>query len=259
MSRLSRAFAHGNKCFIPYVLAGYPDLAASEEIICGLADGGADIVEIGLPFSDPVADGPAIQKAMQRALSHHYSIGDVLGMVRRVRSRTDAALLLMTYANPVFRYGIPRFDREGAGAGLDGILVSDLPPEEYEATECFERLDTVFLAAPTSSGKRLRAIARHCSGFVYLVARTGVTGKHTDVDSSVPQMVKKLRSITDIPVAVGFGIGSAADVEAVWRHADGAVVGTAIIRLIEERMDRGGGTAGGVVEAVKRTLMPARA
>jgi tryptophan synthase alpha chain len=256
MSRLSRAFARRGKCFIPYVLAGYPDLSASEELIAGMAEAGADIVEIGIPFSDPVADGPVIQQAMYRALSHRHSIDDYLEMVSRIRRGTEAGLLMMSYANPIMHYGISRFDSNAFEAGLDGILISDLPPDEYDLIEHFNKLDTVFLAAPTSSDERLLVIARHSSAFIYVVARTGITGAHTDVDALVPQMVAKLRKITDIPIAVGFGINSSADAEAVWRHADGVVVGSAIIREIETQMILGGGTAGGVIDKIKRVFMP---
>ena len=256
MSRLSAAFATRGKCFIAYVTAGYPDLATSEEIILGLADAGAGIVEIGLPFSDPVADGPVIQAAMLRALKHNHSLDDYLGMVARLREKTDAGLLLMTYLNPLWRYGISRFRDAACEAGLDGVLISDLPPEEREMLRCFEGLDTVMLAAPTSSDGRLRRIANASTGFIYMVARTGITGAATDVGHHVPALAARLREMTSTPLAAGFGIGSADDVEAVWRHADGAVVGTAVIRIIERCMIADGGTAADVVEEVARTLIP---
>ena len=237
MSRLSEAFRKHEKCFIPFVTAGHPDLERTERIILEMASAGAHIVEIGIPFSDPVADGPVIQRSSFDALKHGYGLNDHIEMVRRVRERCDAALLFMSYFNPLQKYGLGRLEREASQAGLDALLISDLTPEEYRLMPPIQSLDTVFLAAPTSSDQRLESICRSCRGFVYLVARTGVTGMHTQVGGEIEATVRRLRRSTDLPIALGFGIDSRQAVERVWRMADGAVVGSAIVRLIEENRE----------------------
>lgn len=239
MSRLSGIFNTNKKCFIPFVTAGHPDLEATEKIVLSLAGAGSHIVEIGIPFSDPIADGPVIQRSSFDALRHGYSFSDYLELVRRLRKQTEVGLIFMTYINPVLQHGLKRLEEEGARAGLDGILISDLTPEEYVRMDPLERLDTIFLAAPTSSDERLQKISRVSRGFVYLVARTGVTGSRSDVDALVPLAVKRLRRCTPLPIAVGFGITSAEDVQKVWQHAEGAVVGSAIVRFIEENKGDG--------------------
>ena len=224
--------------FIPFVTAGHPDLDTTRELVIRLAETGASLIEIGIPFSDPIADGPTIQRASFAALRHHYSIDDYLGMVRDVRRRTDVPLIFMTYLNPILAYGIERLDREGSKAGLNGLLVSDVTSEEWGSGSTtgasLRHLKSVFLVAPTSPEERIRSAAEAATGFVYLVARTGVTGKHTEIGASLPEIVKRIRSCTDLPVAVGFGIRSKEDVRQVWGFADGAVVGSAIVQFIEE-------------------------
>lgn len=234
MSRLSEIFATNEKCFIPFVTAGHPDLERTREIVLSLASAGAHIVEIGIPFSDPIADGPVIQRSSFDALKHGYSLADYLQLVRDVRSATEIGLIFMTYLNPVLKYGLQVLEKEASQAGLDGILISDLTPEEYSRMSPFSRLDSVFLAAPTSSDERLARIAEVSRGFVYLVARTGVTGKQSDVEALVPGTVARIRRHTGLPIAVGFGIASSEDVRRVWQHAQGAVVGSAIVSFIEE-------------------------
>ncbi|MDA2926268.1 tryptophan synthase subunit alpha [Acidobacteria bacterium AH-259-G07] len=234
MSRLSEIFAKNKKCFIPFVTAGHPDLAMSREIILNLAAAGSHMVEIGIPFSDPIADGPIIQKSSFEALKHGYSFSDYIDLVRQLRAKTDLGLIFMTYINPVLKYGLKQLDREGSEAGLDGVLISDLTPEEYSRMEPLQALDTIFLAAPTSSDERLQRIGEASRGFVYLIARTGVTGTQSDVEHLVPETVARLRRYTRLPIAVGFGITSSKDVRKVWQYADGAVVGSAIVRFIEE-------------------------
>lgn len=257
MSTLSARFAEGRKCFIPYITAGDPGIEETEAIVLALARAGADIVEIGIPFSDPVADGPVIQRAAQRALRHNLGWADYLELVRRIRTKSDVGLLFMTYCNPVLRHGMARLDEEGFAAGLDGILVSDLVPEENDRlTERFTRLEQVFLAAPTSTDERLRRIAAASRGFVYLVARTGVTGARSDLEASLPALAARLRRITDLPLAAGFGIATADDVRSVWRVADGAIVGSAIVRCIEEQ-GPGPGLAEAVARFVRERLLPA--
>ncbi len=237
MSRLSEAFRKNKKCFIPFVTAGHPDLERTEQILLEMAAAGADIIEIGIPFSDPIADGPIIQHSSFEALKHGYSLSDYIEMVGRVRQRCDAGLLFMSYLNPLHKYGLKRLEREGRQAGLDALLISDLTPEEYRLMHPIESLDTVFLAAPTSSDQRLKAICEVSRGFVYLVARTGVTGRHTEVGQQIETTVERLRQQTDLPIALGFGIDSRQAVERVWKAVEGAVVGSAIVRFIEERRD----------------------
>lgn len=254
MSRLSEIFRSKGKCFLPFVTAGHPSLNLTEEIVLALAETGADIIEIGLPFSDPIADGPVIQRSSFAALKHGHSIDDYLEMVRRVRKRSPVGLIFMSYLNPLHRYGLQRLEAGALDAGLDGILVSDMTPEEQDRLGAFHGLDTIFLAAPTSSDQRLRRIADAGRGFLYLVARTGVTGNQTDVQQSVPKTVQRLRRLTDLPIAVGFGITSAADVARVWEVADGAVVGSAIVRFIEQHREEPDLPEG--VAKYVRTLLP---
>ncbi|MEE8585432.1 MAG: tryptophan synthase subunit alpha, partial [Acidobacteriota bacterium] len=168
MSRLSEAFKKNKKCLIPFVTAGHPDLERSEQILLEIAAVGAPIIEIGIPFSDPIADGPIIQRSSFEALKHGYGLGDYIEMVRRVRQRCDAGLLFMSYLNPLHKYGLKRLEAEASQAGLDALLISDLTPEEYRLMAPIESLDTVFLAAPTSSDQRLKAICEVSRGFVYL-------------------------------------------------------------------------------------------
>ncbi len=234
MSRLSEIFTKNKKCFIPFVTAGHPDLETSEKIILELAEAGAHIIEIGIPFSDPIADGPVIQRSSFAALQHGYSVSDYIGLAKKVRDRSDVGLIFMSYLNPLYKYGLERFDREATEAGVDGVLISDLTPEEYGRMGTPLKLDTIFLAAPTSSDERLQKICRASRGYVYVVARTGVTGTHSQMDSLLPQTIERVRRFTDLPVAVGFGIRSAEDVKKVWEIADGAIVGSAIVDFIDK-------------------------
>ncbi len=234
MSRLSKIFAKNRKCFIPFVTAGHPDLDTTREIVLNLAESGAHVVEIGIPFSDPIADGPIIQKSSFQALQHGYAFSDYIDLVGEIRTRSEVGLVFMSYMNPVLTYGLENLDREGFRAGLDGVLISDLTPEEYSRMEPLKELDTIFLAAPTSSEERLQKICEVSQGFVYLVARTGVTGNQSDVEAAGPQTVELLRRYTRLPIAVGFGITSKEDVRKVWQYADAAVVGSAIVGFIEE-------------------------
>ena len=254
MSRLEKIFSKNEKCFIPFVTAGHPDLEKTREIILSLAEAGAHIVEIGIPFSDPIADGPIIQRSSFEALKHRHSFSDYLDLVRELREQTDVGLIFMTYLNRVLRYGRGKLDREAAVAGLDGILISDLIPEEYARMESFKELDTVFLAAPTSSDERLEKIQKASKGFVYVLARTGVTGKQSDLRQSVPDTVERVRRLTQLPIAVGFGITTAKDVQRVWQYAEGAIVGSAIVRFIEEHRSHRN-LAAKVGEYVKKDLI----
>ena len=208
----------GKRAFIPFITAGYPDLEMSEKIILALAEAGAELIEVGIPFSDPVADGPVIQESSHCALSHGYVIDDYLDMVRRIRRKSQVGLVFMTYINPVIQYGFRQMDENGADAGLDGILISDLIPREYnrlgrlrsEAEHAgelplFRRLKTVFLVAPNSDERRVSDACRNSTGYIYLVSRTGVTGGNTDLAGDLSARVQLIRKYTALPVAVGFG------------------------------------------------------
>ena len=262
MPQLRELFRRHGKCFIPFVTAGHPDLESTEKILLALSDAGSQIIEIGIPFSDPIADGPIIQRSSFHALQHGYTVEDYLELIRRVRDRIPAGLIFMTYLNPVLRYGLTRLSEQSVAAGLDGISISDLTPEEFVLLQQRHTgswlsvgLETIFLAAPTSSEERLQSICAVGSGFVYLVARTGVTGRQSDVGAVAPQTVARLRRYTDLPIAVGFGITSSDDVRKVWRYADAAVVGSAIVRFIQENR-RDPALARRVYEYVKKDLIP---
>lgn len=223
---------------IPFVTAGHPDLETTRAIVLSLVRAGAALVEIGIPFSDPVADGPVIQRSSFDALQHGYTMDDYLALVREIRRETAAPLIFMSYLNPLLRYGLARLDEAAESVGLDGILISDLTPEEVP-TVWGERggprhLKTVFLVAPTTPPDRLEVICRAATGFVYLVSRTGVTGAKTEVHDTLRHFVGRIRRHTALPVAVGFGIRTREDVERVWSFAEGAVVGSALVEFIEQ-------------------------
>jgi tryptophan synthase alpha chain len=241
MGRIGRGFARardgGRKAFVSFVTAGDPSLERTVEAAREMAEGGVDVLELGVPFSDPLADGPVIQRASDRALRRGTTLARVLGAARSIRAQTDLPILLFTYFNPVLRYGAARLAREAAESGVDGVLVTDLPPEEAGGWIGPAReagLDTVFLAAPTSSDARLDLVAEASRGFVYAVSRTGVTGE-TDVlsDDACP-LVARLKARTDAPVALGFGISTPEQVRAAAELADGVVVGSALVRFLEE-------------------------
>ena len=243
MSRIRNTFNRlkkkGEKALIPYIMAGDPDLAATKKIVLALEKSGCDIIELGAPFSDPLADGPTIQKAALRSLRHHTSIKDVLGLVADIRRDSTVPLILMTYYNLIFHYGEDRFVQDAAAAGLDGIILPDLPPDEAGTLIPLAKkagLDTIFLAAPTSTEERMKLVARVSQGFIYYVSLTGVTGATAGLQqASIRESVAKLKALTDKPVAVGFGIATpdqAAQV-ATW-GADGVIVGSALVKVIEE-------------------------
>ena len=249
MTRISRRFDDlaraGGKAFIAFVTAGDPSLDRTVEIAAGLQEAGVDILELGVPFSDPLADGPVIQRASDRALKQGTSLASVLDAVRRIRLRSQIPLLLFSYVNPLLRYGLDRLAVDAASAGVDGVLVTDLPPEEGgEWIACARRsgLDTVFLAAPTSPEARLERVAGCSRGFVYAVSRTGVTGERDSVSEDAAGLVGRLKALTATPVALGFGISTPEQVRDAARAADGVVVGSAIVRFLET--DPGGDVAG---------------
>jgi len=232
--RLKRA---GTKGFIPFITAGDPDLETTVRLAPELARAGADIIELGIPFSDPVADGPTIQRSSERALRHRYALADYLQAARSIRNLSETPLVLFSYFNPILQYGLESLARDARAAGIDGILVTDLTPEEGQSyCDSLERhaLDPIFLVAPTSDAGRIRQIVDRCRGFVYVVSRTGVTGASDSVSDAVRPVVARVRAATDLPIAVGFGISSAEQVRAVWQIADAAVVGSAIVARIEK-------------------------
>jgi tryptophan synthase alpha chain len=241
MRRIGKKFLElertGAKAFIPFIVAGDPDLETTVQLVPELERAGSDIIELGIPFSDPVADGPTIQRAGSRALRHQYRIGDYLQAVKTIRKSSGVPLLLFSYFNPVLQYGLDALARDARAAGIDGILVTDMTPEEsdqYSASMEANELDCIFLVAPTSSEERIAKITACSRGFVYIVSRTGVTGAQQDLSGSVSRTVVRVRKCTSLPVAVGFGISRPEHVRAIWEIADGAVVGSAIVSEMEK-------------------------
>ena len=220
-----------------YLTAGDPSLDATREIALAAIDAGADVIELGVPFSDPLADGPVIQRASERAVARGVSLRDVLKLAGEIRAaRSAAGLVVFSYLNPILRYGLHQFADAAATAGVDGVLVTDLIVEEaaeYLAEMDRVKLAPVFLAAPTSPDERLEAIATHSKGFVYAISRVGITGKQQSMTSDAASLVERIRRYTKLPVAVGFGISNAQHVAQVAGFADAAVVGSAIVELIE--------------------------
>ena len=240
MSRIQETFAslkrEGRRGFIPFITAGDPDIATTELLLIELAAAGADIIELGVPFSDPVADGEVIQRASERALRNGVTLQDALACAARARQRIDVPIVLFSYFNPLLKFGEQNLAKEAKQAGVDGVLVTDLIPEEAQSwTETLVQfdLDPIFLVAPTTSDERLARIAQQARGFIYAVSRAGVTGARDEMSRDAEALVKRVRSVSDLPVAVGFGISTAQQVREVWRLADAAVIGSAIVREIE--------------------------
>ena len=242
MTRIEAAFARlkpgGKRGLIPFVTAGDPDLETTGELLVELARTGACAVELGVPFSDPMADGPVIQRASERALKHGFGLREVLDVVGRAREKMlGVPVVLFSYFNPLLQYGLERLSRDATMAGIDGVLVTDLVPEEAEEFSKIlraEDLDMIFLVAPTSTDARLRLVSERASGFIYAVSRAGVTGARSDVSREAELLVGRVRKFSDLPVAVGFGISTASQVADTWRYADAAVVGSAIVAEIEK-------------------------
>jgi tryptophan synthase alpha chain len=240
VSRIEEVFAglrrRGERALIPYVCAGDPSLETTARLVEEAAARGADLIEVGLPFSDPLADGPTIQRAAVRALERGTSLYRLLPVLAGVSGRIRAPLIVMTYLNPLYRYGLDNVTRDLASAGVAGLIVPDCPIDESGPLgEAAERagLDLIALAAPTSGPERLRRIVRASRGFVYLVPLTGITGERTEVPAELVRLVRDLRAVTTKPIGVGFGISTPDQVAAVVRHADGAIVGSAIVRMVE--------------------------
>jgi tryptophan synthase alpha chain len=226
---------------IPYVTAGDPDLETTKTLVREMVRHGGDIIEIGVPFSDPLADGPIIQRASQRALQAGTTVRRILQMVHELRPEIDAPLVLMTYFNPIYRYGEAAFVSDALAAGVDGIIVPDLPPEEAQTLRDLTNgtpLDMIFLAAPTSTPARLALIAEASRGFIYYVSRLGTTGVRSQLSDDLQAMLSQLRSTTAKPLTVGFGVSTPEHVRLVAEMADGVVVASAILQLLEDITDR---------------------
>lgn len=227
---------------VVYVTVGDPSIDVSREVILAAIDAGADVIELGVPFSDPLADGPVIQRASERALKRNVTLADVLRLAADIRKqRPGAGLIIFSYLNPIVRFGLERFASEARVAGVDGALVTDLIVEEadeYRRVMQEQNLATVFLAAPTSPDERLKKIAKASTGFVYAISRTGITGAQQQMSGDAEKLVKRIRKFTKLPIALGFGISSADQFQAVGKFADAAVIGSAIVKLIEENPGR---------------------
>jgi len=222
---------------IPIKKEGDPDLATTELLLVELAAAGADIIELGVPFSDPVADGEVIQRASERALRRGVTLGDTLRCVSNAKKRIDVPIVLFSYLNPLLKFGRDRLAEEVQRAGIDAVLITDLTPEEGGAWITAFRdhdVDLIFLVAPTTSDERLRRIAQQTSGFIYAVSRAGVTGARSEMPRDAESLVKRVRAVSDLPVAVGFGISTPEQVSQVWRFADAAVIGSALVRQVEK-------------------------
>jgi len=240
MNRITNKFNElkekGRIALVTYITAGDPSHEITEDIVVQLEKSGADIIELGVPFSDPMADGPAIQLASERALKAGTTLHDVLNSVRKLRQVTEIPIILFGYYNPFFHYGVKKFANDAADAGADGVLVVDLPPEEapeFKIHTDKAGLDLVFLLAPTSTTERVELIAENASGFVYLVSVTGVTGVRPDLNYSLEDLANQIKSTTGLPVGVGFGVSSPDQVETITAYADAVIVGSAIVRIIE--------------------------
>ncbi len=239
MQRISARFETvrrtNRKGFIPFVTAGDPDIETSLQIVLTLVECGADVIELGVPFSDPMADGPTIQASSMRALENGVSVSGVLEMVRQIRKETDVPIVLFSYLNPLYCYGIERLGADAAAAGVDGVLITDAVDQEAADIGKLLKskgLDLISLVAPTTTDRRLAEICIRASGFIYAVSRAGVTGAQTEPSISAERLVSRVRKFTDLPVAVGFGISTREQIEDVWRYADAAVVGSAIVAEI---------------------------
>lgn len=242
MSRIGETFsrlkAEGGRGFIPFITAGDPNLEMTRALIGELGRAGATVIELGIPFTDPMADGPVIQRASERALRHRIGMADILQTVADARRETDVPIVLFSYYNPLLQFGLDLLAAEAERVGVDGILATDLTPEEadeFAATLTKHALDLIFLVAPTSTEARLRMVADRASGFIYAVSRTGITGAQREMSLEAEKLVGRVRQITNLPVAVGFGISSREQVVDVWRYADAAVVGSALVAEIEKQ------------------------
>lgn len=263
-NRIQKTFeslkAKGEKALITFVTAGDPDIETTKGIIHALERGGADIIELGIPFSDPMADGPTIQASSERALRNGVTVSDILDLVKMLRKRSEIPIILFGYYNPIFSYGVEQFSEDARDAGVDGLLMVDLPPEESDELKTYiDRLglNLIFLLTPTSDGRRMRIVASKARGFIYYVSVTGVTGARDTLPVDVKEYVKRTRDFTSLPIGVGFGISTPEQAVAISRWADGIVVGSALVKIIErykgssELIEKVGGFVRGFKEAVR--------
>ena len=244
MNRIDKKFKilreQNRRAFMPYLCAGDPTLEHTGKLLLALEEAGADLIELGVPFSDPIADGPTIQRASERALKHRISLQQILEMVKTLRQRTDIPIVLMSYYNPIFSMSESLFCEAAQDAGVDGVIVPDLPPEEAQPLLDIApqyNLSTVFLVAPTSSAERMQRIASVSTGFIYCVSLTGVTGARATLSDEVAPIITELRKHTDKPISVGFGVSTPEHASQVAEVADGVIVGSAIVNVIEENME----------------------
>jgi len=236
MSRIATSFSPGHKALIPYVTAGYPSIEATLEVVPRLANLGCDIVELGIPFSDPLTDGATIQRASFQALHNGATPEICLEVAGQIREKTTVPLVFMSYYNPVFSYGLERFVTSCAAAGIDGLIIPDLPPEEgaeLETLAATEDIDLVYLLAPTSTPQRVKVVARHSRGFIYLVSVAGVTGARNELPKSLETFVRRVRAAAKQPLCVGFGISTPEHAREVAQYADGVIVGSRLVQLME--------------------------
>ncbi|MCK4802791.1 tryptophan synthase subunit alpha [bacterium] len=245
MNRIDSKFAElnreGRKALITFITAGDPDLDTTFELVLEMERKGADVVELGVPFSDPLADGTTIQRASQRALNNKVRLRDILKLVYKLRKKTEIPIVLMSYLNPIYKYGLEEFATTCRKTGVDGVIIPDLVPEEAEewlTVARLNKLSTIFLAAPTSPLERIKKIASKSTGFLYYVSLTGVTGARDKLNSNIIEALKAIKRITNKPVACGFGISNPQQARKVSRYSDGVIVGSAIIDLIEKSTTR---------------------
>jgi tryptophan synthase alpha chain len=244
ISRIEETFRKlkkkGKKAFIPYIMAGDPSLEKTNDVVLVFEECGADIVELGVPFTDPLADGPTIQRASERALQTGITLKKVVAFVKDLRKSTQIPIVLMTYYNPVFKYGEENFVKDAKEAGVDGVIVPDLPPDEAESFIVPSRsasLDIIFLLAPTSTPDRIKKIAKESRGFIYYVSITGITGSRLLLDGSMEALISEIRKYTRRPIAVGFGVSTPEEASAVSKVSDGVIVGSAIVKRLNESPD----------------------
>jgi len=263
MSRIGATFERlrqgKKKALIPFITAGYPDLSTTRQLIFQCEQCGADLLELGVPFSDPMADGPIIQHASESALAQGTSLERILGMVKTIRRKSSIPIILMGYYNPFFKFGLKSFTRAAQDAGVDGLLVVDLPPEEAVEMKMHTDstgLDLIFLLAPTSGPERIDSIVKHATGFIYYVSLTGVTGVRSKLDRTIRNQLETIRKKSPLPIAVGFGISTPEHAKTVARWADAVVVGSALIKIISGSTSNAGAVqnAGRFIRALKTAM-----
>jgi len=245
MSRLNSLFARlraaGRPALVPFITAGDPDIKTTRKLVLELEKRGADLVELGVPFSDPLADGPTIQASSKRALDNGIQIKAILQLVKSLRKETQIPLVLMSYYNPIYQYGLEKFSKDAAMAMVDGVIISDLPPEEavdWRKAAAGVGLDTIFLVAPTSTEERIKTIIASSSGFIYYVSVTGITGARTSLPPGILSSLKRIKQKTKKPVVVGFGISTPEQVHRLSQWTDGIIIGSALIQIIEENIGK---------------------